>query len=225
LTGERVGAIIVAAGAGERFGGDKVFAPLGDRPVLAHAVAAFERCAPVAEIVVVLGEANVERGRALARAMGWVKTVALCTGGARRQDSVREGLKRLSTCAWTVIHDGARPLVTAEMIERGLAAARRTGAATAAVPVKDTIKVVGPDGLVVETPDRAALWQAQTPQVFRHDFLLAAYRETAPTVTDDAALLERRGIAVAVFAGAYENVKITTHEDLALAACLLRQRG
>ena len=122
------------------------------------------------------------------------------------------------------MHDGVRPFVSERMIEEGLAAAQRTGAATAAVPAKDTIKVVGADGLIERTPDRARLWLAQTPQVFRRDLLVAAYAESAEEATDDAALLERRGLPVAVYPGSYENIKITMPEDLALAECLLGRR-
>lgn len=223
MTVERAAAVIVAAGAGRRFGGDKVFAPLGDRPVLAHTVEVFERCAAVAAIVVVLAAENLEHGRALARQRGWAKLAALCAGGLRRQDSVREGIRHLPPCAWTIIHDGVRPFVSEHMIEEGLVTARRVGAAVAAVPVKDTVKAVAADGLVERTPDRSRLWLAQTPQVFRHDLLVAAHADGGEDAPDDAALLERRGVPVAVYPGSYDNLKITTPEDLALAECILRR--
>jgi 2-C-methyl-D-erythritol 4-phosphate cytidylyltransferase len=136
---------------------------------------------------------------------------------------VREGLLRLSDCAWVIVHDGARPFVHPSLIEDGLAAARQTGAAIAAMPVRDTIKLVGAAGLVEQTLDRSRLWQVQTPQVFRFDRLLSAHLATDVEVTDDAALLERQGWPIAVFPDSYDNIKITTTDDLTLAECLLRR--
>ncbi len=126
-----------------------------------------------------------------------------------------------------LIHDGARPFITPALIERGLDAARTHGAATAAVPVKDTIKRAGPDGLVLETLDRSTLWAIQTPQVFAYDLILRAHRTTDPgwDATDDAALVERAGHAVALFMGAYENIKITTPDDLLIAEALLKRQA
>src|SRR5262249_19091638 len=123
------------------------------------------------------------------------------------------------------IHDGARPFITSMLIEKGLAAARQHGAATAAVPVKDTIKRAGPDGLVQETLDRAALWSIQTPQVFAYDLILNAHRsiDSSWDATDDAALVERTGQPVALFMGAYENMKITTPDDLLIAEVMLKR--
>jgi len=219
------GAIIVAAGKGQRMGGmDKVFTPLGGRPLLAHTVTAFESCPAIHQIVIVLSPQNLERGRRLVAEEGWSKVVALCPGGERRQDSVAEGLKRLPPCPWVVIHDGARPLVTPELIERGLVAALETGAAVAATPVTDTIKVVSPQGLVQETPPRHYLWAVQTPQVFSYDIITAAHQAVAEEATDDAALVERLGYKVKVFMGSYDNIKITTPEDLFLAQALLEKR-
>jgi len=219
------GAIIVAAGKGQRMGGmDKTFAPLGGRPLLAHTVAAFQNCPPIQQIVIVLSPHNLERGQRLGAEEGWSKVVALCPGGERRQDSVAQGLKRLSPCPWVVIHDGARPLVTPELIERGLMAAQETGAAVAATPVTDTIKLVSPQGLIQETPPRHHLWAVQTPQVFNYDIITAAHREAAEEATDDAALVERLGYKVKAFMGSYDNIKITTPEDLFLAQALLEKR-
>jgi 2-C-methyl-D-erythritol 4-phosphate cytidylyltransferase len=118
------------------------------------------------------------------------------------------------------IHDGARPLVTAELIQRGLAVARETGAAVAAVPVTDTIKIAGDDGIVRETPPRSNLWAVQTPQVFRYDIISDAYRQVTAEVTDDASLVERLGYRVKLYMGSYDNIKITTPDDLALAQVL-----
>jgi 2-C-methyl-D-erythritol 4-phosphate cytidylyltransferase len=124
-----------------------------------------------------------------------------------------------------LIHDGVRPFVDSSLIAAGLEAARQYGAAVAAVPVKDTIKVVNADRLVRNTPQRDLLWAAQTPQVFRIDVIQAAYRDAFGDVTDDAMLLERLGQPVKVYQGSYDNIKITTPEDLEMAECILRRRS
>ncbi len=201
---------------------DKAFVQLGKEPLLAKAVTVFENCPLVDDIVIVLARRSLGQGRKLVEDCGWSKVVAVCAGGLRRQDSVREGLRRLTDCEWVVIHDGARPCVTADLIERGLVAARETGAAIAGVPVKDTIKVVSRRRIVQETPGRQSLWAAQTPQVFRYDLIAEAYKETGEEVTDDSALVERMGQRVEVYMGSYRNIKVTTPEDLAVAEVLLR---
>ena len=220
-----VGAVIVGAGRGERMGDpDKVFLTLDGRPLLAHSVSAFNASRPIQFIALVLAEHQLERGRALVAEWRWRKVVAVCAGGERRQDSVRAGLAALPPCELVAVHDAARPLVTTDLIRRGVEAATATGAAIAAVPVKDTIKRVGRDGLIVETPPREALWMAQTPQVARRDALERAYAfadERGLTATDEAGLLEAAGVPVAVFAGSYDNLKVTTPEDLAMVAALL----
>jgi len=222
-----VGAIIVAAGKGRRMGGaDKAFLPLAGKPMLAHVGDVFQSCLAVHRMVIVLARESVGRGWELARGRSWSKVIEVCPGGERRQDSVLEGLKRLTGCRWVVIHDGARPCLNANLIEKGLAEAQRYGAAIAAVPVKDTIKLVGPEGLILETPKREALWAAQTPQAFRFDIIWDAYQGIDAEVTDDAMLLERKGYRVKVYPGSYDNIKVTTPEDLALAeAILARQKA
>jgi 2-C-methyl-D-erythritol 4-phosphate cytidylyltransferase len=145
---------------------------------------------------------------------------AVCPGGPRRRDSVRLGLEALGECRWVVVHDGARPLVTAALIEAGLAAAAETGAAIAAVPLADTLKDVAEDGLIRRTLDRRNLWAAQTPQVFDYDLLREAHRLAEGDATDDAALVEALGRRVKVFPGSPRNLKVTTAADLALAQAL-----
>ena len=221
-----MGAIVVAAGRSTRMGGaDKLFAPLGGVPLLARALRAFQDSPLVDRIVLVLSAANLERGRELAAEYGIGKLAAACEGGPRRQDSVRLGLDALGTCDWVLVHDGARPLLSAELIERGLAAARETGAAVPAVPLADTVKEAAADGMVERTLDRSRLWAAQTPQVFRYDLLLRAHREVTAEVTadvtDDAAMLEALGLPVKLFEGSPANIKVTTPEDLRLAEALL----
>ncbi len=218
----KVCAIIVAAGESKRMGGiDKVFALLGGRSVLARVIDTFQECRLIDRIVVVANEDKLDQCRQLVDGGGWDKiddkVSDVCLGGRRRQDSVAAGLKRLTDCDWVVIHDGARPLVTAALIERGLEAARETGAAAAAVPVIDTIKVVGVDNLVRETLSRQGLRAIQTPQVFRTDIIKEAYRKSDDDVTDDASLVEKLGYKVKLYAGSYDNIKITTPADLVFA--------
>jgi 2-C-methyl-D-erythritol 4-phosphate cytidylyltransferase len=204
---------------------DKVFARLNGAPLLARTVDAFEKCPLIDDVVVVLARKSLAQGKKLAREYGWRKVVAVCPGGPRRQDSVKEGLSRLVDCQWVVIHDGARPCVDAPLIERGLAAARGSGAAIAGVPVRDTIKIVSRRRLVQQTPARQCLWAAQTPQVFRYDIITRAYGESSADVTDDASLVEQLGHKVEIFMGSYQNIKVTTPEDLAIADIFLRSNG
>lgn len=217
-------AIIVAAGSSQRMGGvDKIFAPLRGKPLIASTVEAFQQCPSIVRLILVLGERNLKQGEHLLEEQGWDKVV-ICPGGLRRQDSVAEGLKRLEACQWVVIHDGARPCVDPALILKGIEAAQDTGAAIAAVPVKDTIKVVDAEGIIRETPERTTLWAAQTPQVFRFDIIREAYSQAKGEVTDDAALVERLGYRVRVYPGSYENIKVTTPEDLMLAEAILKER-
>jgi len=213
----KVGGIIAAAGGSERMGGiDKIFALLRDKPLLAWSVDTCQECDLVQQIVIALNSNNLELGQKLAKERAWAK-VTVCLGGVQRQDSVREGIHRLRGCEWVMVHDGARPFLTCELIQRGIEAAKETGAAVAAVPVKDTIKLADDAGLVTETLQRNKVWAAQTPQVFRFDMITKAYQELTTEVTDDAAAVERLGYKVRLYMGAYSNIKVATPEDLALA--------
>jgi len=222
----KVGAVIVAAGRSQRMGGvDKVLALLGGKPLLVRVIDAFQMCDSVDQIVLVVSEQNLGKVRGLITKQGWSKKTVLCFGGRRRQDSVLAGLGRLDQCDWVVIHDGARPLVTVDLINHGLEEAIETGAAAAAVPVTDTIKVAGADRLVQQTPSRHDLWAVQTPQVFRFDIIAEAYGRAKGEVTDDATLVERLGYRVKLYMGSYDNMKITTPDDLVVAEAFLRKRG
>jgi 2-C-methyl-D-erythritol 4-phosphate cytidylyltransferase len=205
-------------------GVDKIFAPLAGHPLIWHVLDALERCAAVGRITLVLGPANIQQATELVDAEGWSQ-VTVVPGGRRRQDSVRAGLDALPATGWTIVHDGARPLVIPETFETGLTEARHTGAAIAAVPVKDTIKVIDPDRTVTETPDRSTLWAVHTPQVFATQLLRRAHDRIAHDVTDDASMVELVGGSVRVFMDSYANIKVTTPEDLAIAEALIASRS
>jgi 2-C-methyl-D-erythritol 4-phosphate cytidylyltransferase len=224
MTKENVAAIIVAAGDSQRMGGmDKMFAPIAGRPVLARVIDTFQKCKAIDQIIVVMSSKNIEQCRRLVALEGWPKVKDVCLGGKQRQDSVAEGLKRLKYGEWVVIHDGARPLVTIDLIEKGLDAAKETGAAVAAVPVTDTIKVLGADAIVRQTLPRQNLRAVQTPQVFRIDVIVNTYRHVFGDVTDDASLVEKAGYKVKLYPGSYDNIKITTPADLAMAEALWKE--
>ena len=175
---QEVGAIIVAAGKSQRMSGtDKIFAPLAGQPVLLRVLQPFIDCPSIDRIVVVLNNRNYDEGKELIVEQNWEKEVAVCIGGRRRQDSVLAGLKLLGDCDYVVIQDGARPFVTIDLIERGIDAAMENGAAVAAVPATDTIKIGDKDMIAKQTLERDSLWICQTPQVFLYDALIKAYRE------------------------------------------------
>jgi 2-C-methyl-D-erythritol 4-phosphate cytidylyltransferase len=215
--GSKLGVVVVAAGTSQRMVGiNKLFASLKGKPLLAWSVDTCQRYRLVQQIVLVLNDENLARGQKLKKERGWSK-VTLCQGGARRQDSVKEGLKQIRGCDLVMIHDGARPFLTPDLIEDGLKAVGETKAAVAAVPVKDTIKLTADEKLVGETLQRERLWAAQTPQMFSFDVITRAYENLATEITDDAAAVERLGHEVQLYMGDYKNIKVTTAEDLALA--------
>jgi 2-C-methyl-D-erythritol 4-phosphate cytidylyltransferase len=201
---------------------NKLFASLRGKPVLAWSVDTCHRCDLVQQIILVLNGKDLTGGQKLRKRKNWSK-VTLCPGGARRQDSVNEGLRQIKDCDWVMIHDGARPFLTLDLIEDGLRVVGETGAAAAAVPVKDTIKLTGNGDLVEETVKRERLWAAQTPQIFAFNMIARAYENLTTEVTDDSAAVERLGYKVKLYMGDYENIKVTTPEDLALARIIARQ--
>jgi 2-C-methyl-D-erythritol 4-phosphate cytidylyltransferase len=213
----KLGMVIVAAGTSQRMAGiNKLFAPLRGKPLLAWSVDTCQRYSLVQQIVLVLSDKDLARGQKLKKERGWSK-VTLCPGGARRQDSVKEGLRQMRDCDWVMIHDGARPFLTPDLIEDGLKIVEEIGAAVAAVPVKDTIKLADSENLIKETLKRDSLWAAQTPQIFGFDVITRAYENLTAEVTDDASAVERLGHKVQLYMGDYKNIKVTTPEDLALA--------
>ncbi|MFU8795805.1 MAG: 2-C-methyl-D-erythritol 4-phosphate cytidylyltransferase [Dehalococcoidia bacterium] len=209
--------IIVAAGASQRMAGiNKLFAPLRDKPLLAWSVETCQECSLISQIVLVLNDKDLEQGREVKESRHWSKA-SICPGGPRRQDSVREGLKRIADCQLVMIHDGGRPFLTPDLIQNGFRLASRTGSAVAAVPVKDTIKLVADDRLIGKTLERHNLWAAQTPQIFSRGTITTAYERLTAEVTDDGAAVESLGAEVHLYMGDYRNIKVTTPEDLALA--------
>jgi 2-C-methyl-D-erythritol 4-phosphate cytidylyltransferase/2-C-methyl-D-erythritol 2,4-cyclodiphosphate synthase len=227
----RVGAVIVAAGRGTRMGApaNKVLLPLQGQPVLTWSVRAFAEGATITEIVVVAHPEETAAVSALLETAAVAKVAGVVPGGAERGDSVRAGLAALPPAvAHVAVHDGARPLVSPRLIAACVEAAREHGAAVPALPALDTLKRASPDGAFRETVDRRDLFAVQTPQVFRRDWLEAAYARAAADAysgTDDAALVERLGHPVRRVAGERANVKITLPEDLELAAALLARRS
>lgn len=214
--------MVVAAGRSARMGGtDKTFVEALGAPLIAHTLRRVAQSEVVDRIVLVVSADAVPDGEAIVQDLGIPKIAAVCAGGARRQDSVLAGLVALGDRRWVAIHDGARPCVTPDMLSRALHEVRGSGAAIAAVPVKDTIKVVGEGQVISATPDRATLWAAQTPQAFDYQTLLAAHRAADVEYTDDAAMVEAAGHRVTVFWGDYDNLKVTTPEDLDVATLLL----
>ena len=219
------GAVIVAAGSASRMGGiDKVMTPLKGEPMLAQMVRAFQECACIREIVVVTRPDLLEQVTALTKS--FPKVMAVVAGGKTRQESVWKGLSALSKkVKLAAIHDGARPLISWQLIDLTVRAAHTYGAAAPGIPVKDTIKVCG-GGVVKSTPDRSTLYAIQTPQVFHFDMPRAALTKAAKEnalLTDDCSALERMGFTVKLVAGDERNLKITTPLDLKIAELLMEE--
>ena len=223
-------AIIVSAGRGQRFmpGRKKQFHLLADKPILAHTVEKFETCHTVQSIVLVVAQEDMDYClEEIVEKFGYRKVCRIVPGGKLRQESVKNGIDSLPRDSDIVaIHDGVRPFVTREMIEESIHAAARFQAVVLAMPVKDTIKMVHPDGTVLKTLDRESIWQIQTPQTFQVNVIKEAYQQATREGfigTDDATLVERLGVKVHVLPGAYSNIKITTLEDLTLANFFLEK--
>ena len=222
-------AVIVAAGSSQRMGFDKLLALVGDRPVLAHTINAFEQTPSVREIILVAREERVAEFEELVRQNGFQKVRAVIPGGLQRQDSVAAGLKRVAPeCGFIAVHDAARPLITPEQIERVLACARKQGAAALAAPVTDTLKRAGQDRVVSGGVARDNLYTMQTPQIFARDLLERAYAAVAEeklSVTDEVSAVEHLGEKVLLVPNDDWNVKITYPRDLLLAQAAMARRS
>lgn len=222
-------AIILAAGRGTRMnaGMNKQFIQINGKPLLAHTLEAFQRCGEIDSIILVAGKDELQFCREqILDVYGFEKVNGLVEGGSRRQQSVYNGIKSLDeSCSIVVVHDGARPAVTEDIIERCIKGAEEFGAVSAGMPVKDTIKLLDENGFVECTPERRKLWITQTPQAFQKEIIRKAHeiaRTYEITGTDDAFLVENMGIKVKMIEGSYENIKVTTPEDIIFAESLLR---
>lgn len=217
-----VSAVIVAAGKGERMGAgmNKAYLPLCGKTVIELAVTPFEQCSKIGEIIVVTDD--VQKCKNILS--GFSKVTAVVSGGRTRKESVKNGLyaAKGGICA---IHDGARALITENEIDRVIEDAKEYGAAALGVKCKDTLKKADKDGFIAETPNRDFLYQIQTPQVFKTEEILKMHEAETGDFTDDCAVAEKFGKRIKITEGSYENIKITTPEDLALAETILKKRG
>jgi 2-C-methyl-D-erythritol 4-phosphate cytidylyltransferase len=200
--------------------------PVGGRSLIRRTLEAFDRCPEVTGITLLISQRNLLEVAHELESDGWRKAIDIRLGGVRRQDSVRLGLESLAAEPpdFVIVHDGARPLVSDDLIHAGLEAARQFGAATAAVPVRHTYKHVDTSGFVHGTVERSDLMQVQTPQVFRYDWILEAHQRAVDegiVVEDDAELIEKLGKPVKVFSGSYSNLKVATREDVLMVEALL----
>jgi len=229
---EIMSAVIVAAGRGTRMNleQNKQYIDVLGKPILARTLQVFEDCIAIDEIIVVVNEQDIIycKENVIDR-YNLLKVKALVTGGAERQNSVYNGLLQVDPrCSLVIIQDGARPFISKDCIYAGIEAAKDFGAACMAVPVKDTIKKSDSEGFVHETIDRSMLWSIQTPQIFKYDLIMNAHKEATKSNflgTDDAVLIERLGLRLKLVMGSYDNIKITTIEDLAVAEAILERRG
>lgn len=234
---KKIAAIVLAAGQGKRMQSAvaKQFLLLDGEPVVCHALRAFEN-SDAEEVVLVTGEDEIEYcQKEIVEKYGFRKVGRIVAGGKERYHSVYEGLRALENVlepeGIVLIHDGARPLVTQEIISRTIRDAGAYGACVAAMPVKDTIKVANPEGFAAGTPDRSTLWQIQTPQTFRYGLVYGAYTRLLSDeryqkgITDDAMVVENMcGGSVKLTEGSYENMKVTTPEDMLIAELFLKKR-
>lgn len=223
-------AVIAAAGASSRMNlkTSKQFIPLLGVPAIARTLLAFERAETISAAVIVCREEDCEQMKMLVRGCGVKKVRAVAAGGETRQQSVAAGIAAIPPeCTFVAVHDGARPLVSPEEINACVVDAAACGAAALAVPVKDTIKVADGSGFIAFTPERSRLWAVQTPQIFS----LSLYRKALQKAeadgmdyTDDCQLLEHAGVKVRLCRGNYENIKLTTPDDVIAAEAILRRR-
>lgn len=230
---EKHTAIVLAAGKGTRMQSQtaKQYLLIKEKPVLYYSLKAFEDCPFIDEVILVTAEKEKEYcRREIVEKYGFLKVKQLISGGSERYESVYHGLLAVKDCAYVYIHDGARPFVTQEMLERLRADVKEYRACVAGIPVKDTIKISDENGFIADTPNRAFVWQIQTPQVFAYELICSAYQKLfadliegkTVQVTDDAMVVEYASdTRVKLTEGSYSNFKITTPEDLILADALV----
>ncbi|HSH35248.1 2-C-methyl-D-erythritol 4-phosphate cytidylyltransferase [Schnuerera sp.] len=230
--GHYVSVVIAAAGMSNRMGSkiNKQFISINNKPILAHTIEKFERCRYVDEMIVVAKEDEINYCRKeIVKRFKFNKVSKIVRGGKERQDSVYNGILALDEKTDIVLsHDGARPFVKIKNIVDGIEGAIEYGACVIGTPVKDTIKVVGDSDNITNTPKRDFIWAAQTPQCFKKEIIMEGYRKAINDNfmgTDDSSLVERLGIEVKMIMGSYENIKITTPEDLIIAESILKNKG
>jgi 2-C-methyl-D-erythritol 4-phosphate cytidylyltransferase len=227
---DKTGAIIPAAGQGKRMRGEgnKLFLKLAGTPILVYTLRTFQRSNHIAEIIIVAAGDEIAFIKDLVKKYSLNKVTGVVEGGPQRQQSVGRGLNALSPeIARVIVHDGARPLLKLSELEEFLEGAKDEDAVIMAVPLKDTVKRVDKDAFVIETPSREYLRAVQTPQIFNRVLLEKVHKEAETEGflgTDDASLIERKGLPVKVLAGSYENIKVTTPEDLLLAETIIAKR-
>jgi 2-C-methyl-D-erythritol 4-phosphate cytidylyltransferase len=228
----KTAAIIPGAGSGERLAAseNKPFLLLGEKPLLVHTVQRFQESPEIDEIVLVVQGKDIRRAETLVAEHRLGKVTAVVEGGDRRQDSVYRGLRRLQGrgIAYVLVHDAVRPFVDTSRIREVIRIAEEHGAAVLAIQPKDTIKLSNGTPFIQKTLDRARLWAVQTPQCFSMDLLMKAYDSAIKdkfVATDDSSLVERLGVNVRIVEGSYDNIKITTPEDLELAEMILRRHS
>jgi len=224
-------AVVPAAGLGTRMGGNtpKQYLLLGGLPLLVYSLQVFQNLQSIREIILSVSESDRDYcWREIVKAFGLKKVTQVVAGGQRRQDSVRNGLAAISNPPdGVLVHDGVRPFIDQIVVRNVIHRAGQTGAAVVAMPIHDTVKRVDVSGLIQETLKREELWQIQTPQVFRYDWLVEAHQQAQQhqwDVTDDAALIERMGYPVSVVEGSCFNIKVTRPDDLAFGEAILKVR-
>lgn len=224
-------AIVLAAGQGKRMNNkvQKQFLLIKGKPVLYYSLSCFQKSREIEEIIVVTGKESINFCKQeIIVTYGFSKVKAVIAGGKERYDSVYAGLRACENCDYVFIHDGARPFLTDDMIIRGKEAVLTYGACVTGMPSKDTIKIADENGMVVSTPRRSLVWNIQTPQIFSYTAIREAYekarQQSMEDITDDAMVMERFGnLKIKLVEGSYENIKITTPEDILVAEKILEK--
>ena len=223
-----VSAIIVAAGASQRMGFDKLLSLIGDKPVIAHSIGRFQQCDRIDEVILVVRSDRRTEFQKVVDAFGFAKVSRLVDGGSERHLSVWNGISQVSKeCEIVAVHDAARPLVTPDLIGRSVTLARECGAVSLAAPIVETLKRADLEQNVTGSVDRSGLWAMQTPQVFRFDWLLEAYKrivDSGRSVTDEVSALQESGYPVRLLRNTDWNIKITFPRDLHLAEKMMNLR-
>lgn len=224
-------AIVLAAGQGKRMNSkiQKQFLEIQGYPVLYYSLHCFQESPLIRDIILVTGESVLSYCKSeIVNRYGFTKVKKIIPGGKERYDSVYAGLLACKDCDYVFIHDGARPFITEEILERGFEGVQETGACVIGMPSKDTVKLADADGFVRETPDRSSVWIIQTPQIFSYSLIREAHesirQKNMTMITDDAMVIEQEtGTKIRLAEGSYQNIKITTPEDLAVAEAFVRR--